>query len=154
MDPKKDPPKRDILAELDLPALFQQRTDAAKKQKEATDKVNSAQASHLLWFWVGGCLMAFAAVVVTQTFPEDDPTGIVLLSTFIIFGLGMWIVAFFPKLTVRKRQDEATAATKSVKDIETKIAFCNVVLEEAKSVKLRKYAEAWVEKELSSPPKT
>jgi hypothetical protein len=154
MDAKKDPPKKDLLADLDLAALFQKRADAAKKQKEATDKVNNAQAGHLLGFWLGGCAMALVAVVVTQIFPEDDPAGIFLLSAFIIFAVGMWVVAFMPKLTVRKRQDEVSAATKSVKDIETKIAFCNVVLEEAKSVKLRKYAEAWVEKELSAPPKS
>jgi hypothetical protein len=154
MDPKKDPPKKDILAELDLPALFEKRADAAKKQKKATDNVNNAHGIHLLAFWLGGCAMALFAVFVTQGFPEDDPAGIFIFSACVIIGLAMFIFAFFPKVTARKRQDEATAATKSVKDIETKIAFCNVVLEEAKSVKLRKYAEAWVEKELTSPPKT
>jgi hypothetical protein len=42
-----------------------------------------------------------------------------------------------------------TAATRNVKDMENKIAFCHQVLEEAKKVKVRKYAEAWVEKEMS-----
>jgi hypothetical protein len=56
-------------------------------------------------------------------------------------------VAFFP--AVRGLQDKEKAATKNVKDMEIKIAFCHQVLEEARNVKVRKYAEAWVEKEMS-----
>jgi hypothetical protein len=50
---------------------------------------------------------------------------------------------------VGPRKDEASAAARNLKAIEDKIAFCNLVLDEAKRVKVRKYAEAWVAKELS-----
>jgi hypothetical protein len=61
----------------------------------------------------------------------------------------MSISAFLPTESVRRRQDEEKAASKRVKDIDGKIAFCHQVLEEAKKVKVRRYAEAWVTKEMS-----
>jgi hypothetical protein len=157
MDPEKDGRKdlkKDMLAELDLPALFAKWKDADKKQKKATENATNAKARHLFWFWVIGLVVVCWAVF---TFPEDrpwtEPAGS-FVPGLVIVGIGMCIMAFLPGLTAYKRQAEATAATKSVKDIEGKIAFCNLVLDDAKTVKIRKYAEAWVEKELTSPPKT
>ena len=132
-------PKKDILADVDLAGLFEKRTEAVKKQKEAEANVQTARIVHLFVFWLGG----LAAVVVAQMLPEDDPVRTFLLPAAVILG----IVAFFP--AVRRLQDKATAASKNVKDMENKIAFCHQVLEEAKEVKVRKYAEAWVEKEMS-----
>ncbi len=132
-------PKKDILADVDLPGLFEKRTEAVKKQKEAEANVQTARIVHLFVFWLGG----LAAVVVAQMLPENDPVRTFLLPAAAILG----IAAFFP--AVRRLQDKATAASKNVKDMENKIAFCHQVLEEAKKVKVRKYAEAWVEKEMS-----
>jgi hypothetical protein len=136
-------PKKDILADVDLPGLFEKRTEAVKKQKEAEARVQTARLVHLFVFWLGGCAALLAAVVATQMLPEDDPVGMFLFPAAAI----LWFVAFFP--AVRRLQDKANAASKSVKDMESKIAFCHQVLEEAKKVKVRKYAEAWVEKEMS-----
>jgi hypothetical protein len=142
MDPKKDP-RKDILAEVDLAGLFEKRTEAVKKQKEAEANVQTARLIHLFVFWIGGCAALLAAVIATQMLPENDAVGRFLLPAAVV----LWIAAFFP--AVRHLQDKVTAATRNVKDMENKIAFCHQVLEEAKNVKVRKYAEAWVEKEMS-----
>ncbi|HWE21625.1 MAG TPA: hypothetical protein VG758_31350 [Hyphomicrobiaceae bacterium] len=134
-------PKKDILADVDLPGLYEKRTEAVKKQKEAEAKVQTARLVHLFVFWLGACAMA--AVAAAQIFPQDDPVGMSLILAAGILGF----VAFFP--AVRGLQDKEKAATKNVKDMEIKIAFCHQVLEEARNVKVRKYAEAWVEKEMS-----
>jgi hypothetical protein len=141
--------KKDILAELDLADLFEKRAEAAKEQKEAAKRLEGARAGHLLRFWLGGCAMALAAIWLRQVFPGHDPIGMFLLSACVIFWIGMSISAFLPTESVRRRQDEEKAASKRVKDIDGKIAFCHQVLEEAKKVKVRRYAEAWVTKEMS-----
>jgi hypothetical protein len=149
MDPKKDAkqdPKKDLVSELDLAGLFEKRTEAVKKQKETADRLNGAKAVHLSLFWLGGGAMLIAAIWATQEYPDDDPTGIVLRTAFAVLWVVMWIAAFFP--TTQKRKEEVDAASKAVKDLESKISFCNQVLEEAKTVKVRRYAEAWVEKEI------
>jgi hypothetical protein len=142
-------PKKDLLAELDLARLFESREEAAKTQKDAAKRVIHARASHFVLFWGGGCIMLLAAVWLGDVFPENEPTGIFLLSACGILWLGMWVAACRPNETVRRRQDEASAASKQLKTIDDKIAFCHLVLDEAKRVKIRKYAEAWVDKELS-----
>ena len=81
--------------------------------------------------------------------PDGEPTRVFLLSGSVILWLGLWIAAVFPTGAVYRRQDEATAASKQLKAIDDKIAFCHLVLDEAKRVKVRRYAEAWVKKELS-----
>jgi hypothetical protein len=134
-------PKKDILADVDLPGLYEKRTEAVKKQKQAEAKVQTARLVHLFVFWLGACAMA--AVAAAQIVPQDNTVGMSLILAAVILGF----VAFFP--AVRGLQDKEKAATKDVKDTETKIAFCHQVLEEAKYVKVRKYAKAWVEKEMS-----
>jgi hypothetical protein len=143
-------PKKDILAELDLPGLFDKRSDTVKKQKEAAAKLDGGRALHLTLFWLGGAAMALAATWVATATPDDDsPAGMFLLSACIIFWLGMWVAACFPGLTVRHLQDKSNALSKQVKDLDIKIEFCHQVLEEAKKVKVRKYAETWAEKQMS-----
>ncbi len=148
MEPNKDPPKKDLLAELDLPALFQRREEAVKTQKKTAAKVQNAQFFHISGFWLSGCAMLLAAILVRQTYLDNEPAGVILLSACGTLCIGLWTAIFFPTLTVRRRQDEAKDADKKLKDIETKIAFCNLVQEEARQLKVRKYAEAWVAKDL------
>ncbi len=142
-------PKKDLLAELDLAGLFESRGEAAEKQKEAAQQLVHARAAHFVLFWGAGCLTILAALWVREAFPASDPVGTFLLSACAILWLGMWVVACLPNETVRRRQAAANAASLQLKSIDEKIAFCHLVLDEAKRVKVRKYAEAWVEKELS-----
>ena len=81
--------------------------------------------------------------------PENDPEGMFLLAACVILWVGMWVAAGFPALTVRRLQDNANALTRQLRDLDLKIEFCHQVLDEAKRVKVRKYAEAWVEKQSS-----
>jgi hypothetical protein len=76
------------------------------------------------------------------------------LAVFIVLWLAMWVAACFPTLTVRHLQDRANALTRQVRDLDIKIEFCHQVLDEAKRVKIRKYAEVWVEKQASAPKQT
>lgn len=140
-------PKKDMLAELDLAALFEKRAEAAKKQKEAADRLVNAKAVHLCLLVVGGGVMAIVATSLWPALRENDPERIFWLSASIILCAAMWIAAFFPAVAVRALQDHANATSKKLKDIDGKIEFCHQVLEEAKRVKVRKYAEAWVEKQ-------
>jgi hypothetical protein len=140
MDPKKDI----AAADLNLASLFRSRTEAAEKQKKAAARVQIAKARHFLWLWLGGGVMALAAVWLARGLPETSQIEMFLLSASIIFWLGMWIAAFFPTAAVRRLQDKAAAATKRVAEIDLKIAFCHQVLEEAKKVKIHKYAQALV----------
>jgi hypothetical protein len=137
--------RKDLLADLDLPSLYKQRTEAAEKQEEAKKALDNARAGHFFILVVVGCVTLAAAVSVSPRFPEVEQTGIFLLAAS---GVS-FIAAFLPGLTVARRQVEATAAARDLKAVEDKIAFCNLVLDEAKRVKVRKYAEAWVAKELS-----
>lgn len=139
-------PKKDILAELDLAGLFDKREKALTKQKETATRAHNANADHFLGFWLGGGAMFVAAVIVKQVFPEDSPLGMLLVPACGISWLGMWITAFIPSGKARQLQVEASAASRHVREIDVKIAFCHQVFEEAKKVKVRKYAEAWVEK--------
>jgi hypothetical protein len=142
-------PKKDLLSDLDIARLFESRGEAAEKQKEAAGRLIDAEASHLAFCLVGGCVLMAAAVSLGEVFPDDEPASIFLRSACIVLGLAMWLAAFFPSITAHRLQDEATATSKQLKAIDDKIAFCHLVLDEAKRVKVRKYAEAWVEKELS-----
>lgn len=137
--------KKDMLADLDLASLFQQRAEAAETQKRASKALENAKAGHFFVLIVGGCVALAVAVSVSPSFPEVDSTGLMLLAAA---GVS-FIAAFLPGLTVSRRQVEATAAARNLKAIEDKIAFCNLVFDEAKRVKVRTYAEAWVAKELS-----
>jgi hypothetical protein len=145
MDAKADA-KKDMLADVDLAALNKQREEAVKKQKETATTADNAKAAHFVFFWIGGCVLG--AIWLSQERP-DDPAGMYLYSACLIFAVAMLSIAFAPTLTARRRQDEASAATRQVKAIDDKIAFCHQVLEEAKKVKVRKYAEALVEKQTS-----
>jgi hypothetical protein len=149
MDPKD--PKKDLLAELDLADLYKNRAEATEKQKEAAERLNDAKAGHFVACVVGGCVSMVAAIYLWlgDLLPDGEPTRVFLLSGSVILWLGLWIAAVFPTATVYRRQDEATAASRQLKAIDDKIAFCHLVLDEAKRVKVRRYAEAWVEKELS-----
>jgi hypothetical protein len=137
--------KKDMLADLDLASLFKQRAEAAEKQEQAKAALENAKAGHFFVLVVVGCVTLAAAVSLSPRFPEVEPTGLFLLT---VSGVSV-IAAFLPGLTVLPRQNEASAAARNLKAIEDKIAFCNLVLDEAKRVKVRKYAEAWVAKELS-----
>ena len=150
-DPKKEAPKKDLVAELDLASLFKSRGEAAEKQKEAADRLADAKAGHFVFFVLGGCAWMVGATYLWLgvLFPDAEPTRIFLLSACVILWLGMWTAAAFPSGTVLRRQNEATAAARHLKLIDDKIAFCHLVQDEAKRVKVRKYAEAWVHKELS-----
>jgi hypothetical protein len=146
MDPKKDI-KADPLADLNLASLMQRREEAAKRQKEATQRVQTAKAGHFLSFWIGGGVMFLAALWLAQGLPEYTPLGMFLLSACIIGWVWMWIAAFFAAGAVRRMQDKATAATRQVAEIDGKIAFCHQVLEEAKRARVQSFARALVEKE-------
>ena len=137
--------KKDMLADLDLASLYKQRTEAAEKQEQAKKALDNAKAGHFFVLVVLGCLSLAAAVSLSPRFPEVEPTGMFLLTAAGVF----FLAAFLPGLTVKRHQDEASAAARNLKAVEDKIAFCNLVLDEAKRVKVRKYAEAWVAKELS-----
>ena len=137
--------KKDMLADLDLASLYKQRTEAAEKQEQARRALENAKALHFFVLIVAGCVTLAAAVSLSPRFPEVDQTGMFLLAAS---GVS-FIAAFLPGFTVGRSQVQATAAANNLKAIEDKIAFCNLVLDEAKRVKVRKYAEAWVAKELS-----
>jgi hypothetical protein len=153
-DPRTDDPKTTMLAELDLPGLFTRRADTVEKQKEAKTRLDSGKALHFTALWLGGAAMALFATWVTPAVPEYDPVGMVWLSTAIILWIAMWIAACFPTLTVRHLQDQANALARQVRDLDMKIEFCHQVLDEAKRVKIRKYAEVWVEKQAAAPKQT
>ena len=152
MDPK-DPnkPKKDLVAELDLAELFKSRGEAAEKHKEATDRLNDVKASHFVTCVLVGCAWMIAAIYLLHgdQFQESEPARVFLLSATVILWLGLWIAAVFPTGTVYRCQNEAVAAAKHLKSIDDKIAFCHLVQDEAKRVKVRKYAEALVEKDMS-----
>ncbi len=93
--------------------------------------------------------MLLAALWLAQALPEYSPFGAFALSACIIFWIGMWIAAFFSASAVRKLQDAANAASLRVRQIDERIAFCHQVLDEAKRAKVRKYAQALIEKETS-----
>jgi hypothetical protein len=149
MDPKDS--KKDLLAELDLAGLFKTRGEAAEKQKEATGRLNDAKAGHFVACVLSGCASMVAAIYLWlgDLFADSEPTRIFLLSGFAILWLGLWSAAVFPTATVYRRQNEVTAAARHLKATDDKIAFCHLVLDEANRVKVRKYAEALVQKELS-----
>jgi hypothetical protein len=151
MDPKKEDAKKDLLGELDLANLFKSRGDAAEKEKEAKEKADDAKAGHFVACVLGGCVSMVAAIYLWLGDPihDTEQTRIFLLSACVILWLGLWAAAAFPSGAVLRRQNEATAAARYLKAIDDKIAFCHLVLDEAKRVKVRRYAEAWVEKELS-----
>jgi hypothetical protein len=140
-------PKKDIPADLNLADLFEKRAEAAKRQKETADKVQGAKADHFVGFWLVGGLMLLAAIWIAQELATDRPTGAFLLAASVILWLLLWVGAFFPTETVRRYQDEANAATRGLRDVDNKIAFCHQVLEEAKRIKVQTSARAWVEKE-------
>jgi hypothetical protein len=150
-DASKVAPKKDLLAELDIAGLFKSRGEAAEKEKEAKEKADNAKAGHFVACVLGGCMSMVAAIHLWSgdLIPGTDPTWTFLLSACVILWLGLWTAAAFPSGTVLRLQNEASAAARHLKSVDDKIAFCNVVLDEAKRVKVRKYAEAWVEKELS-----
>jgi hypothetical protein len=137
--------KKDMLADLDIASLYKQRTDAAARKDETAKTLENAKALHFFVLIVAGCLALAAAVSLSPRFPEVEPTGIFLLT---VAGVS-FVAAFLPGLTVLRHQNEASVAARNLKAVEDKIAFCNLVLDEAKRVKVRKYAEAWVAKELS-----
>jgi hypothetical protein len=150
-DPKKEGPKKDLVAELDVAALFKSRCEAAEKQKEAAEKLDSARQDHVLF-----CALAGLAAMVVAVYlwlgvllPDDDSARDILLFGAVLLGLALWIGAAFPGATVLRRQNEATAAARQLKSIDDKIAFCHLVQDEAKRVKVRRYAEALVQKEIS-----
>jgi hypothetical protein len=142
-------PKKNLLSDLDIAHLFENRREAAEKQKEAAGRLVDAAARHLAFFLIGGCIMVAAAVSFGEVFPDNEPADTFLRAACTVSGLVMWLAAFFPGITTHRRQDEATAASRQLKAIDDKIAFCHLVQDEAKRVKVRRYAEAWVEKELS-----
>jgi hypothetical protein len=135
--PGKRGAKKDLVAELDLPSLLDGREEAARRHRAADRWLKCGQALHILVFG----LAAWGVLQFTIRFgdPEDEPV------LFIVGGV-LCLVAFFPTVTVHWLQDKAHAASKHLKATEDKIAFCNVVLDKAKRIKVRKYAEAWVEK--------
>jgi hypothetical protein len=135
------------LADVDLASLNRRRMEAVEKQTRAADRVRTGKAGHFLSFWLGGGAAAVIALWLAQRLPEHSQIGMFVLSAFIILAIGMWIAAFFPALTMRRLQDEATAANRHVMDLDLKIAFGHQVREEAKRVKVQWYAEALVAKE-------
>jgi hypothetical protein len=147
MDPKD--PKKDLLAELDLAKLYESRGEAVEEQKEAATRLIHARAGHFVLFWLGGCATIVGALWLREVFRNNEPIGIFLLSACATLCLWLWVRACLPNETIWRRQDEANAASRQLKAIDDKIAFCHLVLDEAKRVKVRRYAEAWVEKELS-----
>lgn len=145
MDAKTDA-KKDMLADVDLAALNKQREEAVAKQRETAERAQSAKAAHFFSCWIGG--LGLGAFWLAWERP-DDPAGMFYYSACLIFAVALLIIAFVPRLTAQGRQDEASAATRQLKAIDDKIAFCHQVLEEAKRVKVRKYAEALVDKQMS-----
>jgi hypothetical protein len=152
MDPKKDA-KADPLADLNLASLMQRREEAVKKQREAMQRVQTAKADHFLLFWLGGGGMLLAALWLAQALPEYTPLGMFLLSACIIGWVWMWIAAFFSAAAVRRVQDRATAAARQVMEIDRKIEFCHQVLEEAKRARVRRSAQALIDREVAAPNK-
>jgi hypothetical protein len=141
-------PKKDLVAELDLAGLFESRGKAAEKQKKANERLAYVKFNHVVSLLVGGIATGLSALWLAHVLPLDEPFAMLLLVLSIAAALGMLLAAFLPSETVWQHKEEASAATKQVKTIDDKIAFCNLVLDEAKRVKIKKYAEAWVEKEL------
>jgi hypothetical protein len=140
--------KKDILAEIDLPGLIDKRAEAAKTQKESAANLEAAKVGYLFFFWLGGGAMGIVAVWLTPV-PENDPSAMFWFAACVIIALGMALAAFFPAGAVRRLQDKANAAARQVRELDVKIEFCHHVLEEAKKVKVRRYAEALVEKQTS-----
>ena len=140
---------KDMLAEVDLADLHLKRRAAVEKQEEAKANADVAKARHFMLFWLGGGVMLTAAICLKDALIGNDPFAIFLLAACTIIWIWLWIRAFFPTATVRRYQDELTAANRALKTIDDKIAFCHQVVEEAKQVKVRKYAEVLVEKQLS-----
>lgn len=149
MEPKKDLPKKDLLADLDLAGLFESRGKATEKQKKADERLAYVKFNHVVSLLVGGFAMGLFSLWLSHVLPPDQPMAMLVLALCIVACLGMFLAAFLPSETLRSHKEEASAASKQVKTIDDKIAFCNLVLDEAKRVKIRKYAEAWVEKEIS-----
>ncbi len=147
----KEAPKKDLLVELDIASLFKSRGEAAEKEKDAKERADNARAGHFGACVIGGCMSMVAAIHLWSgdLIPGTEPTRTFLLAACVILGLGLWTATVFPSATVLRLQNEAAAAARHLKSIDDKIAFCNVVMDEAKRVKVRKYAEAWVQKDLS-----
>jgi hypothetical protein len=136
-------PKKDILAEVDLPALYAKREEAVKKQKEAAKDVELGKARHLFLYLLAAGAIVLVAVLTTPVLHDYDATGLIIIA----LAAAACIAAFFPDL--RLLQDKAAAANKSVRDIEADIAFGHRVQEEVRTIRVRKYAEAWLQKEMS-----
>src|SRR5262245_57562720 len=107
--------KKDILAELDLAGLRDQREKAADRQKKAATRARNANAAHFLGFWLGGGAMLLAAIIVKRVFSEDSPLGMLLLPACGISWFGMWITAFIPSGKARQLREEAAAASRHVR---------------------------------------
>jgi hypothetical protein len=140
-------PKKDITAELDLPALLAKRCETVENQKEAAARLVAGKARHFTALWFGAGIVAFFAACVTPAMPERDPWSMFMLGAYGVLWAALSVAAFFPALTVRRLQDSANALSRQLKELDIKIEFCHQVLDEAKRVKVRKYAEAWVEKQ-------
>jgi hypothetical protein len=146
-DDKKDAdPKKAMLAELDLPALNAKRAKEAERQKKTTEWIDTVKILHLSGFWLGGISLLGLGIAGPYLLPEDHALQ-ALLPYGAVLGLAMAIMAFVaPSVTLKKLQDEAKAAEKQVAELDRKIAFFHLVDEEAKKVKIRKYAEVWADK--------
>jgi hypothetical protein len=138
---------------VDLTSLNRRRIEAVEKQEEAVNAVKMGKVGHFFRYWLGGGAMFLAAVWLAPRLAERTQIGMFVLSFFILSWLGLWIRAFFATGAVRDLQDKATAATRQVMEIDLKIAFSHQVREEARRVKVQRYAEALVEKE-AAPKKT
>jgi hypothetical protein len=143
-------PKKDITAELDLPGLLAKRCETVESQEEAAARLVTGKAQHFTFLWLGAGAVALVAACVTPVMPERDPWGMFMLGVYVFLWAALSVAAFFPALTVRRLQDKANALSRQVKELDVKIEFCHQVLDEAKRVKVRKYAEAWVEKQSST----
>src|SRR5262245_41378026 len=133
-------PKKDLVAELDLAGLFESRGKAAEKQKKANERLAYVKFNHVVSLLVGGIATGLSALWLAHVLPLDEPFAMLLLVLSIAAALAMLLAAFLPSETVWQHKEEASAATKQVKTIDDKIAFCSLVLDEAKRVKIKKYA--------------
>jgi hypothetical protein len=141
--------KKDMLAELDLAGLLVKREEAVKMKEKADKRVGRAKVEHFAGFFASACALAYLTRRLAQAPPGNGPLWPLLVSVCGLTALWLAIEAFRPGGTVRQRRDEAAAAARKLKAIDDKIAFAHVVMEEARKVRARRYAEAWVEKELS-----
>src|SRR5512145_2281293 len=77
MDPKTNITE-DALAEVNLAVLMKRRAEAVERQKEASDRVQTAKAGHFLRFWLGGGAMLLGALWLAQALTEYTPIGMFL----------------------------------------------------------------------------